>query len=172
MDAALDEGTSQKNKHEALTLFLLYTAVILATLWWSGWVTNPSVYDRYLARLEGVSISVQDIERSRTFFQDVLNFAPAGTSKRALLLPDRRKIFLNQFAAPAPSELVLRVRNGFPRLYEILKKRIDALPDSEGKPALTPITEQTWGDEFILTDYDQNRFVYYRPKRRSVTRGD
>src|SRR5689334_8183125 len=113
----MDEAKAPKKNHQLGTLAVIYLAVMFGTLWWSGWVTSPSVYDRYHARLEGVSISVKDAERSKQFFQQVLNYPPAGTSKSALLLPDRRKLFLRPAQTAAPAEIVLRVRNGFPRLF-------------------------------------------------------
>ena len=81
-------------KKEFLSLFVLYSIVIVGTVWWSGYVTSPSVYDRYLTRVEGVSVQVKDLDRSRELFKQVLNYTSLRESKDILLLPDRRKLYL------------------------------------------------------------------------------
>jgi len=159
-----------KEKKEFALLFVLYSLVIIAALWWSGYVTSPSVYDRYLTRLEGVSIQVKDLERSRDLLKRVLNYQPLKEGGDILLLPDRRKLYLKQNANPSPSELVLRVRNGFPKLFDEMRKRLGPTTTVPGRAQISDMTPTPSGDEFILTDYDGNRFVYFRPKRKSLTR--
>ena len=159
---------------EALTLFVLYSTLIVGTMWWSGTVTAPTVYDKYLVKLEGMSIRVKNLERAIPLYRDVLSFGilPAeGTDAAGFLLPDRRKLFVKLAKdEPGSAEVVLRVRNGFNRLYDRLKGRIEELKDKSAGAAISPITPQAWGEEFVITDYDGNRFVYFLPRRRSTTR--
>lgn len=161
-----------KGRREFILLFVLYSLTIGGTIWLSARVTNPSVYDRSTVRLEGINIAVRDTARALVFFEKVLNFQPVDPGKTGLLLPDRRKLFLRPSAQTAPTEIVFRVRSGLPRLYDSLQRRVAELPVSPDTPVLSRITERPWGDEFTVTDYDQNRFIYFRPARRSATRLD
>ena len=166
-----EQGHSQKS-NEAVVLFVVYSVVIFGTMWLSGRLTNPSVYDRYLARFEGVTLSVRDVERAKAFYVNILSYVPVPSSNLALLLPDRRKLYLHVSDSAAPSEIVLRVRNGFPRLYDELKSRFPNQDQNKVPPGISEVSSHPWGDEFTLTDYDGNRFIYFRPLRRSSVRGE
>lgn len=159
---------------EFAILFVTYSSVLVGAMWWSGKVTEPTIYDRYRVRLEGVGIHVSELTRSVVLYRDILSFEPLPGHKAqraGFSLPDKRKLFVRAGGPEgAGSEIVLRVRNGFARLHEHLRGRIATLGEGENIPTITPMLEVPWGEEFTVTDYDGNRFVYFLPRRRSATR--
>lgn len=165
-----------------------YTAIIFAVMFWSGWHTQKTIYDRFVVHVEGNILDVSDTQRSLSFYRDVLDFsiAPArdNSPMTGVLLPDDSKIFLRSSprsaaAAGRPSTLVVKVRNGFEKLQSSLVRR-------SGKPEyrntrrnyleemdsgmISEIVERAWGQEFVACDPDGNRVIFFKANRRSGTR--
>ncbi len=155
-------STPAKNaQREFFLLACTYTAVIAGVLWWASRVAGPSVYDRSITRLEGASITVTDAERSRKFFQQVLDFRPMP-NENAILLPDRHKIFLDVRENSSPGEVYLDIRNGLQRLHAALKKR----GENFDGVAITEIDSQRDSEQFEVTDFDGNRFIFRKSRNK------
>ncbi len=176
---------------------VVYTAVIFGVMFWSGRTTQKTIYDTFVVHVEGNVIPVANIARSERFFQKVLDFqilrpdirtAPTSNiENRAAVgvqLPDGAKVFFETdaksgAASHAPIVTVLRVRNGFKKLQQTLVSR-SGRPEyrntqrnylSEMDPEMvSEIVTRRWGDEFVVTDPDNNRFIFFLPLRRSMSR--
>ncbi len=114
-------------------------------------------------------------------------------------LPEKRKIYFSPFpqtgeelvgkqsTAPALTNsaqvaITLRVKNGFPRLHRQLVARSgrNEFPLSQTNfreefasiphGSVSAVVEQPWGNEFIVRDLDGHYFIFYRPRKRSITR--
>lgn len=166
------KGAKSAGRELAL-LAVTYLSILVGTMWWSGTVTAPSMYDKYLVRLEGVGVRATDLGRSIGFYRDVLSFEALqaeSAGEAGFMLPDRRKLFLRVGAEQSKAEVVLRVRNGFFRIFEKLTRRIGGLPKQGDLPSISAVLERPWGEEFVVRDYDGNEFIFFLPVRRSATR--
>lgn len=159
---------------ETLSVVAVYTSIVLASMYYSGQVSEKTLYDRFIVTVEGLTFPSSNIERSTDFYSSVLDFKkiPGGDSlekKDALFeLPTGEKLLARETtAAISPSEVVFRVRNGFDKLHRELTARTKkTTADSK----VTPISKRPWGEEFIAHDPDGNRFVFYREYRLSRDR--
>ena len=155
------ENSAKKQQREFLLLFITYSFVIAGVLWWSSRVAGPSVYDRYIARLEGVTVAVSDESRARKFFGEVLDF-PALAGQSGVSLPDGHKLLFKVTTTPAPSEVYLDIRNGLGRLHDIMQQRC---ADVSGV-SVSDVTTKDADQRFEITDFDGNRFVFQKLRNR------
>ncbi len=159
---------------ETLSVVAVYTSIVLASMYYSGQVSEKTLYDRFIVTVEGLTFSSSDIERSTDFYSTVLDFKkiPGGDSLEkndALFeLPTGEKLLARGTKSPiSPSEVVFRVRNGFEKLHDELASRTKKVTS---EPRVTPISKRPWGEEFVARDPDGNRFVFYREYRLSRDR--
>ena len=176
---------------EFIALFLSYTVLILAVFFFSGKIDEKTLYDRYVIRLEGATFRVTDLERSRGFYSNVLDFTLDAESEDDSLavieLPGKKWLFLRKDSeqnstgsSPRPigtGQIVVRVRNGFDSLHVHLlarsgKKEQPLVADQPEFPreSISEIVKRPWGREFIVSDPDGNRLVFFKPHLRSQTR--
>jgi len=155
------EHSAKKQQREFLLLFVTYTLVMAGVLWWSSRVEGPSVYDRYIARLEGVTIAVSDENRARQFFGEILDFPPLE-GESGVSLPDGHKLHFKVTAAPTPGEVYLDIRNGLGRLHDIMKQRCAAISGV----SVSEVSLKDANERFEVTDYDGNRIVFQKMRHR------
>ena len=110
-------------------------------------------------------------------------------------LPGGQKIFFEVAKTPiVPTQIIVKVRNRIGRLQEAILRRSATAPakprnergDEKEIPAFHPgtgssydflppervsaLSEQSWGDEFAVSDPDGNKLIFVQPKRRSGSR--
>lgn len=185
------------NSFEPMATIAVYTATILGVMYWSGGSVERTVYNRYIVRPESVSVATSDLGASARFLRDVLQFAEIVPKVRnpggSLLFQAPGGLYLSlgerrgTAGHDGSTEIVFRVRNGFPKLHQFFERRLrdfnaaskdrpgDHIPPNaarpdRGIPSITPISERPAGEEFTVQDPDGNRFVFFRPVRRSLAR--
>ena len=162
----------------------IYTAVIFAVMFWSGWSVEKTIYDRYLVHNEGSIIPVTDRNRALKFYHGVLDFptiAEIDGQVPGVILPDGSKLLFRNTdpTRPASSIALVKVRNAFRKFQRTLVAR-SGRPEfrntrrnylEEMEPGMmSEIVERRWGEEFIACDQDGNRIVFFKPSRRSGSR--
>ena len=180
---------------ERIALISSYALLILGTLYWSGTVRDRNLYDIYTTRFEGVSIAVSDIVRANQFYQSVLNFSQWDKDSIkgviSFRLPDNKKLFvveqsknavedIIQRAAPSMASTVIRVKEKIDLLHQAYVKRLRKEPVKVNLEAsfylttaylapgnISELLSHEWGQEFLITDPDGNRFIFVqgRPLR-------
>lgn len=177
-------------KTHSIGVFLTYTAIVIAVLYWSGRVSEKTLYDKYIISLDGTAMPITDKNGAARFYSQVLNFDPIWkedeqSEQKSIIgfeLPGKRHIVLD-FSDDQPPRArqiysvmpVIRVRNGFDKLHAELVRRSasPAQPVAHGNhfQVLPPATvsevfDGPLGSEFVVTDLDGNRLLFYRRHRR------
>lgn len=168
---------------QTIAIIISYTVVILGTLVWSGRTVEKTLYDKYIIYLEGAIMPVSKEGRSVDFYGEVLNFNQVPSKKlrqfgkRAFLITQKKRLYLQ----PENGEphygpvLLVRVRNGFDKLHAELLRRYPGSPQQiDPKQAIQQIraghVSQVFrgkrSDQFIVSDPDNNRILFYRHKLR------
>lgn len=169
-----------KEKSSAL-VFFVNTAIIVGVIFVSSFVTQKTIYDRFIVKMEGVKIIVSDYQQALHYYGDVLNFSPirAKGSKRitGFRLPDSRKLILDvqdehsTVGSSPNTAAVLRVRNNILGLHREIIKRSDK-PSQHLSPnsnqlapgATSEIETKPWGLQFAVKDYEGNQIIFYYPQ--------
>ena len=159
---------------ETLSVVAAYTAIVLASMYYSGQVSEKTLYNRFVVSVEGLTFPSSNVQRSSEFYANVLDFKklPGGDSVEkndALFeLPSGEKLLARETkSALSPSEVAFRVRNGFEKLHKELTNRTKKLTTGA---RVSTIVKRPWGEEFVANDPDGNRFVFYREYRLSRDR--
>lgn len=177
-------------KAETLLVALVYSAIVLGIMALSGKTSEKTLYDRYLVSVEGIVVPISDYNSAVKFYTEVLDFIPIHANDNptrviGFRLANSRKLLfslrehLPNSADSLPPLLVIKVRNGFEKLHRALAQRSDAsvvtvaaedfnelIPPSR----VTQIVERSWGGEFVVTDPDGNRLLFYQPTQQSASR--
>lgn len=181
--------TLPANQQRAL-LFVVYTALIAGTFYWSGTVRDKTLYDIYTTRFDGVGLAVGDLNQSTLFYSSVLNFTRLqpipGSELPVFRLPDNKKLFLTvrrqsavvdvlQRALPNLTTIVIRVKANIDQLHKdfVNRNRKQPIPmqnESLLAASLPPasigeLVNHEWGREFVLSDPDGNRFLFIEGRR-------
>lgn len=165
-----------------------YSLVVIAVVARSSSTVEKTLYDKYIIYLEGAILPVSDHKNSADFYRDVLDLveqdpAPAGDSpeqqQSTFLITPKKRLFL-QSNLPGQGidrspVLIVRVRNGFKKLHaELIKRTKFPVQTVETENALeqvkashvTQIFRSSRGDEFLVSDPDHNRIIFYQPVRK------
>jgi len=172
----------QYSKFSVIAVTILNTAIILGVVLWSGTLRERNVYDEHRIKLDSIVLLVNDLSKSEVFYANVLNFSQVKleTSEKiaAFQLPDGQRIFLlelgvgtNEAALHKQSTVVLNLRNRFAKFHKDILSRngSQAIPlgntqsilQSSISQSVTEIKSYNWGEEFAVTDPDDNVFVFY-----------
>jgi catechol 2,3-dioxygenase-like lactoylglutathione lyase family enzyme len=168
---------------------VVYSLIGFVVLAFCSTSSPQSIYDKYLVRMEGVTIAISNVRTANDFYTDVLDFEAIKSTTHGVLsylLPDGKKLFLvpktkqniryvvDHFF-PNNNNVLIYVRNGFGQLHETISKR-SKLPNyslSEEKGAIAGLPQHVsniektkWGEYFVATDPDGNNLVFYRPFRK------
>ena len=177
---------SEPNTKPSFSIILAYSMLIIGTILYSSRVTERTLYDRFIVGFEGVLLKTSDQGRSLGFYRDKLDFPPiydvSKGDKKIVgfsLGGDRRLVLSPDAFSGRDTSVLLKVRNGIEGLYTKLSKRLGqngiTLPEPTKSSSLPPesiseLKTKTYGKEFVVSDPDGNRLIFYTPKRRSTTR--
>jgi catechol 2,3-dioxygenase-like lactoylglutathione lyase family enzyme len=174
---------------QSILLFFSYTIIIVGVFVWSGKFREKTLYDKYTIYPESTVMRVSDLDKAKSFYSQVLDFPllkgkgyPPSQNIVGFQLPGKRKLFLQ--AAPCASNcdgaahsseaLLVRVRNGFMKLHRELAPRFDKPEqkieqvnywDTVAPGGITEIFDGNWGKQFVVSDYDGNLLIFYRPHK-------
>ena len=172
----------------SILITLANILIVLGILRWSSTSSERTLYDRYIITLEGTLLSVRNRELAENFYKEILDFSPLKNKSEenqfsTFVLSNKAKIFLKEVDSklrnPPRASIVIRVRNGFYKLHKNLRRRIEEKPhlaeaeldkNSLAAPKISAIIERDWGKEFVVSDLDKNRIIFFSPRRRSSTR--
>ena len=168
------------SRTQLFLLIITYTATIIGVLLWSGSVVEKTLYDKYIIYLEGTLLPTEDIAESTKFYKDVLDFAQVPEKKNiehpqpAFLITPKKRLILTDRKKNNSAVMLVRVRNGFAKLHKELVKRLGGevvlaqqkdLLQSLKPRQLTKIFEGPRGRQFIISDPDGNKIIFYKPHR-------
>ena len=171
-------------------LILTYTAVILGILYWSGLKNEKRLYDTYLIRSEGPLFAIKSnsegsnlhTSQTKTFYSELMNFklvekaskktdSKEGKALAGISLPDGNKIYFNSEPESSTSSQVFKVRNGFEKLHANLLQRENQFRKENSIPSvISKIDSKPWGKEFVITDPNGNKLIFYKSKRKKGSR--
>jgi hypothetical protein len=157
-------------------------------MYFSGRISEKSLYDKYLVDFDGVILPYSHYDATVYFYSQVLNFKPLvkklKDSKKVIgfEISKKRRIYLEPLAEVPDSKgvvLNIRVRNGFDELHSQLvvrsekpvhrAKRQDYL-GLDARGVITQIVERAWGREFVAYDLEGNKVIFTHTKSRSAFR--
>ena len=143
---------------------VLYTAVILGVMYISAIRSGKSLYDTIRVTTAGIVLPVESVDRSFSFYRDVLDFDPFvdsgdGRSKLGVYLPGGQKLAFSAGEKPLGKTVTIdiKVYNAFDRLYAQLRRKSESL----SLQCISDITPVGNARQFVVTDPDGNRLVFY-----------
>jgi catechol 2,3-dioxygenase-like lactoylglutathione lyase family enzyme len=179
---------------QSILLFLSYTIIIVGVFVYSGKTREKTLYDKYTIYPESTVMRVSDLDKAKSFYSQVLDFpllkskgSPPAQNIVGFQLPGKRRLFVQSTPCLSDCErvnrsseaLLVRVRNGFMKLHRELAARFDRPEqkidqvnywDTMTAGGITEIFDGNWGKQFVISDYDGNLLIFYRPKKRLLGR--
>lgn len=164
---------------QASLLIPIYTAVILViVLLSSTFGGRRTLYDKYLAKLEGAEFVLRDSRENRLFYTQVLDFKPLmgrGLKEGEIIayqLPLGNKLYVKDSTKDSPSntkqgKILLQVRNGYSLLHREIRRKFKEhfanTPHSANSLAqISKSNKYPWGREFIAQDFDGNQIIFFK----------
>ena len=170
--------------------------IVIGVLFWSGRVTEKTLYDKYAIGFESISIAVSDEQKAVQFYAEVLNFTPLIESKGSIRrhvvgfeLPGKKRLYFHEkklresdaqsagSAVYAGSALIIQVKNGFDAFHQALVSRSGRPPlELEERDFLTAskpgrisvVFQGSYGEQFVASDPDGNLVLFYRGRKIRV----
>jgi len=181
---------------QGILITLGNAVLVLAVLYWSGRVTEKTLYDQHAISVESISIAVSDVQKAARFYSDVLNFKPLFETKGAIRrntvgfeLPDKKRLYFHKRISPtavqcsaetpktAESALIMQVKNGFQSFHKALLSRsgqeAQVLAGQDVLSSCMPgsiseIFKGSYGQQFIASDPDGNLILFYQGRKLRV----
>ncbi len=170
----------------SFAIIFAYSMLIIGTILYSSRVTERTLYDRFIVGFEGVLLNSTDLSRSLSFYRDKLDFPPIYDVRKGdkkivgfRMGGDRKLMLSNEALSGRDTSVLLKVRNGIDGLYKKLSTRLGhhgaTLPELTNSQSFPPesiseLKNRTYGKEFVVSDPDGNRLIFYTSKRRSTSR--
>lgn len=149
-----------------LKIVLAYCLIIGTVLLWSGHDREKTVFDKYLISLKGLTLNCKNIELSKLFFKEVLEFQEVEKQDKLFILPDNSSLGLldDKTSDKSNVEIRLRVRNGIYKLHERLVGRISQFNLSHGAGNISDYEKSDTAILFSIVDPSDIKITFYQDK--------
>lgn len=174
--------TAMSRNYQFLALFLFYTITIVGVCFWSGTVSQKTLYDKYIISLDGLLVPSQSKDNQVDFYSKILDFQPlrhpAEDASREIFsfqFPGKRKLLIEQVQETPSITPIIRVRNGFQKLHNALVRRSGQPEQPTGsnldwtkiaKGTVSNVFDGSFGPEFLVCDAEGNKILFYNAERK------